>query len=359
MPVLIRGRWPWLAASIALLLAVAATGVRRPPGAAASTAGRTVFALSFTTQRPQASTGYALSIRYQDPNDPEGKPQTFSKLVIELPAGTVFDTGVVPTCTASNAELLARGASACPPESQVGGGTVRLMTGFGPPADPFTSDVTVLQGPSQLIDLFTAQGSGRPLAVDRVMMSGSTLTDEPQSVPGGPPDGRSAVRTVKLAIAPRSQGSGGQGRSYVTTPAECPASGFWESRATVFYDDGVTDTAVSTIPCSPSATTQAAAAPMRLAVFPRTARARTHVRFRFQVRSSSPACRRGAIVAFAARRAKTNARGRATLDRRLRRPGTYRATVTKPGCQTARTSVVVRPGAARSARQRGHRPSRG
>ena len=110
--------------------AAVATAIVAIVGAAvASTYGRTVVALPFTTRQPSTSTGLRISIHYRDEHDPNAKPKTFHKLEVELPAGIRIDQRVVPACTASDSELMAQGPSACP-RSKVGDGTVTLMTGF-------------------------------------------------------------------------------------------------------------------------------------------------------------------------------------------------------------------------------------
>jgi hypothetical protein len=232
-----------LSVAAAVLGSVATAGI-----GIASTRGRTVAALSTTTRDPARSTGLGISIHYRDEHDPNAKPKTFSKLVIELPAGLRIDAGAVPACTASDAQLMAEGPSACDPRSRVGGGTVTLTTGFPPPADTLVADVAILQGKGELLDVFRARGSDQTLAVDHVKIAGRTLVDQPQAVPGGPPDGRSAVRDVKLHIDARTAFGG---RVYLRTPPSCPGGdGLWRSRFTVSYDDGVKDVALATTPCS-------------------------------------------------------------------------------------------------------------
>jgi hypothetical protein len=310
-----------------------------PAGADASTFGRTVAQLPFTSARASSSTGAQISIHYQDEHDPNAKPKTFHKLEIALPEGTRLDTSVVPACEADDSTIMAQGPSACPQESKVGDGTVTLLTGFGPPTDPFATDVTVFQGRGELLDVFSAHGSSQTLAVDHVKIEGRTLIDEPQSVPGGPPDGRSAPRDVNLRIGARTAGDG---RAYLTTPPSCPRGGRWESRFSVSYDDGVNDLALATTPCSATAQTRARPS-IRVAVAPRRVRAGKRVRFRFRVRSSAPGCQRGALVRFAGRRARTNRRGRAALVVRLRRTGRRRAVVSKRGCRRGVATVIVTP----------------
>src|SRR5437899_11525402 len=204
---------------------------------------------------------------------------------------------------------MAQGPSACP-RSKVGDGTVTLMTGCPPPGDTFATDVTVLQGQGELLDVFRAKGSDQTLAVDHVKIAGRTLIDEPQSVPGGPPDGRSAVRDVRLRIGARTT----HGHAYLRTPPSCPADERWESRFTVFYDDGVTDVALATSPCSTAAHQPA----IHLTVTPRPLTAGSRVRFGSRLGSPATRCRRRLLVRFAGGRARTEPRLYVALVPRLR-----------------------------------------
>src|SRR5947208_16353928 len=102
-----------------------------------------VFEQRFTTSQPGAATGLTSHIVFPDY---KGKPKSIARLTVELPAGTHFDERAVPECTASDAELLSLGLSACPRDSEIGGGTSKVVTGFGPPTDPIPGDVHVFHG---------------------------------------------------------------------------------------------------------------------------------------------------------------------------------------------------------------------
>ena len=97
---------------------LAAIGVVGPAGAV-SEPPRQTYAERFTTDVPGASTGRSYLIDWVNPADPQGKPRSFSHLRVELAEGTSFDTSALPYCQASDAELTAAGASACPRESRV------------------------------------------------------------------------------------------------------------------------------------------------------------------------------------------------------------------------------------------------
>jgi hypothetical protein len=90
------------------------------------------------------------------------------------------------------------------------------------------------------------------------------------------------------------------------------------------------------------------AAPLALQaqVTPRRTRARrTKRRFVFRVSRLAQdrvTPRPGAVVRFRGKRVRTDANGRAAIRARVRRPGRYRATITKPGLKRARLVVRVR-----------------
>src|SRR5438094_9795104 len=79
------------------------------------------YGFGFTTRTPGAATGLVSQIVYG--TDASGRPKSVQAERVELPAGSTFDESVVPTCTASDAELYALGTGACPESSQVGSGS--------------------------------------------------------------------------------------------------------------------------------------------------------------------------------------------------------------------------------------------
>src|SRR5690242_8570591 len=84
-----------------------------------------------------------LHIHYTKPGDPNAKPSPIRKLRLDAPAGTVFHSSTVPACKASDTEVQALGPSACPSSTRIGGGPIVVITGFGPPFDPFVSPTPV------------------------------------------------------------------------------------------------------------------------------------------------------------------------------------------------------------------------
>jgi hypothetical protein len=124
---------------------------------------------------------------------------------------------------------------------------------------------------------------------------------------------------------------------YVTAPPTCGSAG-WGYSAHYEFANGATHDVWHAHEC---ARQPASPNVMGLEARPNRIRAGRRTRVRFIVRSPSAACRRGAKVRFAGKRARTNTRGRAMITVRLRKAGRYRMNVSKRGCQAGRGFVVV------------------
>ena len=236
----------------AVLVALGALALTAAAPARATTghSARVDFSFGFSTVHPAAASGATLFALYRADGDPHAKPQPLRKLVLETPAGTVFDGGALPACSASDAELMIEGTAACPAASTVGGGTLSVITGVGVPVDPVETDATLFNSGDGVIEVFTQQGGHQVLGTDRGKFSnGNTYTANPPLIPGGPPDGQTAVREVHFTFATPAHRSH---RSFITTPPTCPAGGHWTSRLTAVFADGVSSTATSTTPCARS-----------------------------------------------------------------------------------------------------------
>ena len=324
-------------------LAVAATGLAVAAGGGAAVSAdpagdrRAELAVRLGTEAPLTSTSLRFRVLYKHPDDPARKPPPLTAAVFELPRGVRIDGGAVPRCDASDEQFRTEGRDACPPGSVVGSGTLTAMTGFGPPADPVETDVTAFNGGDELIELVTFKGTNTMAGIDRLTIRGNTLTAHPPAIPGGPPDGRTSVREIRLTIAARSSGSGARRRHFVTSPPGCPATGLWSSQGRFRFTDGAGATVGATSPCR-TATRRPRA---RLIVRPRRVRSGRRVRFGFRARPVRGPCARGATVRLAGRRARTNGRGRAAITVRLRRRGLRAATLSKRGCARGRTSIRV------------------
>ncbi len=288
------------------------------------------FVVGFGPGFPDGSAAVSFDVRYRNASDPNGKPPAVTAARFRLPAGTRIDTAAAPRCNATNEELQARGTRACPAATRVGGGTLTAVTGFGPPADPVEGEVTVFNGAGELIEVVAVPGTDRVVGLDRLAVDGDTLKANPPAIPGGPPDGRTAVKDIRLKIdRPR----------YVTPPRECRV-GRWPYGASFAFADGTRQQVSHTHPCATPVPPVAPPA-MKLSVRPRRARAKRRTTFRFRVTSPARRCIRGAKVRFASKRARTNRRGRARITTTIHRARRLPMNVSKRGCRTARGWVRI------------------
>ena len=314
-------------------LVVAAGAAVTLAAAPAQASDRAGLEVGFTTHAPATPSGARIVIDYRNPSDPEGKPPPLTAAEIDLPAGTRIDNDAVPKCRATDAEIRALGRRACPAATLVGTGRLVAITGFGPPADPFDGEVVAFNGDREIVEVVLVRGSDQAAGFDRIAVDGSRLTPHPPATPGGPPDGRTAIKRIELDLATPA----GAARPYVTTPPACPADGLWRSSARFAFGDGGTTAVAATAPC------RAAAAPaLAVRVSPVAVRGGRRATFRVRVTSPVAACASGATVRLGRARARTDGRGRAVLRKFLSREGRVTVRASKPGCGTARATVTVR-----------------
>ena len=312
-----------------------ATAVALSAAASLAWAGETDrggFELELSTQTPGASTGLRFHVLYKNPDDPEAKPSPVTGAVFELPAGLQIDNDALPKCTASDEDFRARGRSACPAETHVGAGELTAMTG-APGADPVETDVEAYNGDGELVEVVFFKGTNTVAGMDRLTIEDGRLVAHPPSTPGGPPDGRTAVREIRLEVPART---GPGRRAYVTAPPEC-ATGKWIARAHYEFEDGGKTTVVSEGPCTPPA---AGRPRLRASVTPARVRVGRRTTFAIVATASEPRCIRGARVRLGGRRTRTGERGRARIRTRFAVPGKKRVVVSKAGCR--RAVAVVR-----------------
>lgn len=234
-----EGKLRRAAVGIGLCLAMA--------GVATALAGETergLFHLGAGAKSTNAPTSLKFRVLYKNPTDPAGKPPAVTGAVFRLPRGLRIDTGALPRCTATDAEIRALGRAACPEGSRVGGGRLVARTGtMG--ADRVRTDVVAFNGAEELIEVVFFEGTNVVAGLDRLTIDRHVLTAHPPSTPGGPPDGRTAVRRIFLELPLQI---GPAGRAYATTPRRCRA-GVWRASASYEFADGGKTTVPSRTRC--------------------------------------------------------------------------------------------------------------
>jgi hypothetical protein len=225
--------------------------------AAAQSGSRQSATFAFGETHPGRPTSLRLAIDYVNPADPAAKPPAVQTVLESVAPGARIDTSVPAVCAASDGELMTGGADVCPPGSRVGGGELDLDTGVPGPGRIVPNRVTLLNNTGELILLVEQEGGSR--AVARARIDGRTFVAQAPPIPGGPPDGFTAIKRVRVMIDAVTAG----GRGYITTPDTCPATGRWQNRLVFTYRDGQTQTVEPTSACT--AAPAAAPAPDRSA----------------------------------------------------------------------------------------------
>ena len=239
-----------LAACLATMAAgVALVGVQASGVVAGSAEGRYQTAsLVFGEATPRRPTGYRVRIDYMNPNNRRAKPPSVRRVVEVFARGTRVDTGAPARCRATDAELMLRGRAACPRGSVVGAGFIRVDTGAPGPGRYLNEDVTFLNNTHQLIYLTSDRATGARTVV-RARVRDRRVVSQVPLLPGTPPDG-AAIDLVRAYFPKLVRMHDGRRRAYVTTPAHCPARGYWVNRVRFAYDDGTVQVERTANPCS-------------------------------------------------------------------------------------------------------------
>ena len=233
-------------AAIGALLALCA-GV-----ASAQDGARQASQYTLTSKLPASSTGERFRFDYVDPGDPAAQPPAVRRVETILPHTARYDTSAPGSCTASDAELTARGAAACPPDSAIGGGVVTVDTGAPGPGRIVTADVEFFNNAEdpagEFIYLNTVRGTGARTVIRADVTLRRTIT-QVDTLPGVPPDG-GVIDTVDVHVANVSRVVGGKRRHYITTPKRCPKEGQWTARVSFAYEDGAKQTVPTANRCT-------------------------------------------------------------------------------------------------------------
>jgi hypothetical protein len=301
---------------------VLVAGAALAPDGQASSIG-----LQFASKKPGTNTAMTLHIHYTKAGDPKAKPSPIRRIQIDAPAGTVFHTSTVAACDASDAEVRLFGPGACPSASRIGAGPISVITGFGPPFDPFVVPTPVFNDGRGWLEISQIPSTPITIAVTRLTVTGSRISASVSPSPGGPPDWQSAVSTVDLSFPAATH--------YITTPPTCPAGGRWVTTGTFTFADGTTQVVKGETPCR--------RARIRVALRPPHVRAGERARVSVALSSTDSRCVSNAAVRLSGNRdiVRSNRSGHATLVARFRGSGRRTVTASKPGCRVGAASLTV------------------
>jgi hypothetical protein len=224
--------------AILLVIALPAIAIAQYGG---SDGSRQAAEFTLSERKTDRPTAEHFVFDYRNPSDPEAKPPAVRRVVTVLPKRGRYDPSVPGSCTASDEELIAQGAAACPEESAVGGGVVTVDTGFPEPGRYVTADIEFFNNAEdpegEFIYLNTVRGSDFRTVIRADVTRRRTITEAPM-LPGTPPDG-GAIDTVDVTVAEVSRRIDGEREAYITTPERCPPDRTWTTRVRFTYADGV------------------------------------------------------------------------------------------------------------------------
>jgi hypothetical protein len=202
-----------------------------------------------TTTQPGSPAGSHFTGTYHAAGDPGGDPPYMRRMTFYPPPGMQYDTSVPERCTASDAELQLRGPAACPPGSRIGAGTASAKA----MGEVRTVDVEVFNNTGEQIMVIASPGL-YTVSRGKIAADGTTVFESPTCFPhvGGTPC--AIDNTLQLGSDVTFPAYVRDGRGYLTTPSDCPASGNWESTVRFWWKDGTEDAVVLRQPCAqPSA----------------------------------------------------------------------------------------------------------
>jgi len=232
----------------ALAAVVSSVCLASAPIAAGTPHARQIYEAELTSNRAGSVTGLRQSVDYV--GDEEGsKPHAVSEVVFKLPRRARIDTSVVPHCGASEAEFQAEGASACPQETRVGGGSLSADTGSDLAILPriVETKVTFFNNDHELI-LFAESTNtpGQPVRIaSRIEVRRRKFISTVPPLPGTPPpDPFLALDEIFNHLDRIKTGE----TAYIRAPRKCH-TGHWNLRAKFTYRDGVVESARSRMPC--------------------------------------------------------------------------------------------------------------
>jgi hypothetical protein len=230
------------------LIALAVVALAVIGGAAAFASSQaTTFSFKQSAHKPKTPTGIAFNVQFGDPDSATGVPSGLKDFKITMPKGAKIDPAGAAQCKTTDADLMSKGAAACPAATRIGTGKATATSADGKVSvdvDGFVFNAK--SGKSSWLFVFLVNNSYA--ASFYAPVKGATLSAKGLSgaVPGG-------LLVTKFAgtIAKHSKGKGRKKHNLITTPSSCPKNKKWTNKASWTFVDGSKDTSTSTSACKP------------------------------------------------------------------------------------------------------------
>jgi hypothetical protein len=183
----------------------------------------TTFSFKQSSHAEGSSTGIAFKVEFGDPDAANGLPSGLKDFKITMPKGAKIDPAGAPQCKTTAADLMSKGAAACPVATRIGTGKATATDG------------------TTIVDVAYAAAFDAPVKGNTLSAKGLT-----GAVPGG-----LLVTKFSGTIGKHSKGRGKKKHNLITTPAACPKSKKWTNKASWAFVGGDKDTSTSTSGCKP------------------------------------------------------------------------------------------------------------
>jgi hypothetical protein len=208
----------------------------------------TSFSVKHTGKTPGSSTGVKFKISFGNAEVPNGVPQGLQSFKIKLHKGTKLDGRGAAQCRATAADLMSKGAGACPAASRIGSGNATATSAVGASVKAEAAIFNEkFEGRDAFLFIFLIDDAY--ITAFDGYIKGNTLSST--GLTGALP-GDFVVTKFNGTINKHSKGKGKRRHDLITAPKVCPKrSRKWTNTATFVFQNGDKDNASNTSPCKP------------------------------------------------------------------------------------------------------------
>jgi hypothetical protein len=208
----------------------------------------TTFSFKQSSHKPKTSTGIAFKVEFGDPAAANGVPSGLKDFKITMPKGAKIDPAGAAQCKTTDADLMSKGAGACPAATRIGTGKATATSTDGSTNLDVAGYVFNAKAAGKSSWLFVFLINNGYAASFYAPVKGPTLSAK--GLTGAVP-GDLLVTKFAGTIVKHSKGRGKKKHNLISTPSSCPKNKKWTNKATWVFVDGSKDSSTSTSACKP------------------------------------------------------------------------------------------------------------
>jgi hypothetical protein len=208
----------------------------------------TTFSFKQSSHKPKTSTGIAFKVEFGDPAAANGVPSGLKDFKITMPKGAKIDPAGAAQCKTTDADLMSKGAGACPAATRIGTGKATATSTDGSTNLDVAGYVFNAKAAGKSSWLFVFLINNDYAASFYAPVKGPTLSAK--GLTGAVP-GDLLVTKFAGTIVKHSKGRGKKKHNLISTPSSCPKNKKWTNKATWVFVDGSKDSSTSTSACKP------------------------------------------------------------------------------------------------------------